>query len=329
VLADYRSRRVIASGGAFAFAVALTIYGLAPSFALLLFASFLLGVAATAMVDATELALVDTVGAEDATAAVARSHLFGAVGDLFGPIVLIAASATAIGWRGAFVASSVVVFAYALWLAASPLPPPAEHDGKQERVRDRVRDLVRDARVWYCGAVALLLGPLDEDFLAFMLARLERTQGLSTATATTIALAWTAGSIVALVITSRQGFRPRPHEYARSCAVVVVAAAGCAIAPTPLLVAASAAVFGYAMCRFFVALMQRILDIRPGQLGTVYAIVSAVEFSGFLLPLGAGKVADAHGIEAGTACYVAIAAALLVLVRIQTRHERLTVSGSR
>jgi predicted MFS family arabinose efflux permease len=320
VLADYRSRRVIATGGAIAFAVALLGFGVAGSFALLVGASFLHGCAATALVDASELALVDLAG-EDAPAAVSRSHLVGAVGDFCGPLLLIVASATGIGWRGAFIAAAVVVAAYAVRVAFLPLPGP-RRDGEHERMREGLLEVIRDRRVWFCGVVAMLMGPLDEPFLAFLLASLERTRDLSTVAATTIALAWTIGSFVALAITSRPGFRTPPRDFVWFCAVVALAAAGCVLAPSPLLVAVCALVFGYAFCRFFVALMTRILDIRPGQLGTVYAVISAVEFSGFLLPLGAGRIADAFGIGAGLACYVLIALLLLGLVWTQARRER-------
>ena len=170
VLADYRSRRVIAAGGAFGFAAALAVYGLAPSFPMLVVASFVLGCAATALCDATELALVDVSG-DDAPAAVSRSHLFGAVGDLLGPVVLIVATATGIGWRGAFLVCAVLVLAYAIWIATLPIPAPRAHE--HERARDGLREVVRDRRVWFCAMVALLLGPLDEPFLAFLIADLE------------------------------------------------------------------------------------------------------------------------------------------------------------
>ena len=251
VLADYRSRRVIAAGGAFGFAAALAVYGLATSFPMLVVASFAHGCAATALCDATELALVDVSG-DDAPAAVSRSHLFGAVGDLLGPVALILATATGIGWRGAFLVCAVLVLVYAIWIATLPIPAPRAHE--HERARDGLREVVRDRRVWFCAMVALLLGPLDEPFLAFLIADLEGGRGMSTEAATAIAVAWTLGSLIALATTSRAGYRCGPRALPRTAALLAAAAAGCAVAPAPFGVAACAFAFGFAAGRFFIAL---------------------------------------------------------------------------
>src|SRR4051812_28714705 len=94
-LADYRSRRVIASGGGFGFSASLLAFALGHSFAALAAASFVLGVAATAMVHACEVALVDLAG-EQLESAIGSASLFGAAGDLLGPLALIVTAA--LGW---------------------------------------------------------------------------------------------------------------------------------------------------------------------------------------------------------------------------------------
>jgi hypothetical protein len=53
--------------------------------------------------------------------------------------------------------------------------------------------------------------------------------------------------------------------------------------------------------------------LRPGQTGTVKAVISTVEFAGFGLPIAYGAIADAHGVATGFACYAATAVALAVL----------------
>ena len=153
---------------------------------MLVVASFVLGCAATALCDATELALVDVAG-DDAPAAVSRSHFFGAVGDLLGPVALILATATGIGWRGAFLVCAVLVLVYAIWIATLPIPPrrvststsaPATVSAKSSAI----------VASWFCAIVALLLGPLDEPFLAFLIADLERARACRPEVATAIAV---------------------------------------------------------------------------------------------------------------------------------------------
>ena len=55
VAADYRSRRVIAAGGAIVSAGALAVIAVADSYGLLLAGAFMVGAASTAMVDTCEI----------------------------------------------------------------------------------------------------------------------------------------------------------------------------------------------------------------------------------------------------------------------------------
>ena len=56
--ADRASRRLIAGGGAFGFALSLALFAGARSFGALVVAGFVMGLASTAMVDGAEVALV-------------------------------------------------------------------------------------------------------------------------------------------------------------------------------------------------------------------------------------------------------------------------------
>ncbi len=79
--------------------------------------------------------------------------------------------------------------------------------------------------------------------------------------------------------------------------------------------------FGFGIIGFWTALQARVLKLRPGQAGTVSAVVSTIEFSGFLIPIGIGIVVDAHGLRAGLACYAVLALLLLVLVAADRSRE--------
>src|SRR5262249_13380828 len=177
-----------------------------------------------------------------------------------------------------------------------PPPHPEEHETTPA---GGLRAVARDRRVWFYGFLCLLLGPLEEPFVALLLSYLQRVRGLSPGGATAIALAWSIGAMVALASTSRAGYRPTARALPRAAAIIAGAAFACVVVPWPLAIALCSAGSGFGMCRFFVAVMARIIDIRPGQLGTVSAVVTTIEFTGFLFPLAAGVVADARGITAG------------------------------
>ncbi|RPI04406.1 MAG: hypothetical protein EHM63_10050 [Actinobacteria bacterium] len=100
----------------------------------------------------------------------------------------------------------------------------------------------------------------------------------------------------------------------RPAVTVAVAVTLVALAPSALLVLPGALVFGFGIIGFWTALQSRVLKLRPGQAGTVSAVVSTIEYSGFLLPIGIGAVVDAHGLRAGLGCYAILAGLLLALV---------------
>src|SRR5215471_20823876 len=95
---------------------------------------------------------------------------------------------------------------------------------------------------------------------------------------------------------------------------MAVSAIGLVVLPSPALLASSAFAFGVAMAMFWTTVHAQILQLRPGQAGSVNAVVSTVEFSAFGLPILYGAVADRAGVHAGMACYALTAVALAVLV---------------
>ena len=107
----------------------------------------------------------------------------GSIGDLAGPAVIVAAAWFGFGWQAPFLLAAVLMAAYGVWLARSPLPPPHHHDERESPHR-AVASILRDRRVWLFGVMAMLLGPLDEPFLAFLIAHLQRTDGMSRTLAT-------------------------------------------------------------------------------------------------------------------------------------------------
>jgi MFS transporter, FSR family, fosmidomycin resistance protein len=315
IAADYVSRRVIAAGGALWFSAAVAVFATSTSYPMLVAASFVIGVAASAMVDACELALVDVSG-DDLPRMLGASNLMGSIGDLAGPAVIIAAAWLGFGWQAPFLVAAVLMAAYGVWLAMSPLPPPHRHE-EQESPRRALSSILRDRRVWIFGLMAMLLGPLDEPFLAFLIARLQRTDGMSRTLATAVAMLTVVGAAFGALEQARRA-RPNP-PLVRPALLVAGAVTSIALAPIAVLVLPGAVVFGFGMIGFWTALQARVLLLRPGQAGTVSAVVSTIEFAGFLIPIGIGVVVDAHGLRAGIACYAVLA---ILLAAIVVSHRR-------
>ena len=90
-----RFRHILGACASLTIAASLLAFALGHSFWVLVGASFVLGAASTAMVHACEVALIDLAG-DQLERAIGSASLFGAVGDLLGPFVLVVTA-----WRTA------------------------------------------------------------------------------------------------------------------------------------------------------------------------------------------------------------------------------------
>lgn len=307
VAADHRSRRVIAGGGALALAGVLALFAGAASFWMLVVAAFAYGAAATAMVDGAEVALVDATRPGRLRAVLARANLFGALGDLAGPVLLAGAVALGLGWRGSFAVGAVALAAYGWWLAASPLPEPrCDGDpGADSRVEEAEgpagrSKLWRDGRVWRLGLISLLIGPLDEALLGFLIAYLQQGRGLSQTTATLAGGAFVVGGILAYTVVA-----PRLHQRSdRSVLVASAVAMAVSLAvvvgvPATWVIVPAGLAFDVGLSCGWLVLQHQALTLVPGRAGTVGAMVSTIEMGGAVIPLLIGVVADRYGLAAG------------------------------
>lgn len=315
VAADYRSRRAIAGGGAFASAAALLVIGTADSYGLLLAGAFMVGAASTAMVDTCEIALADLAG-DDLEKHLTVQNLWGSVGDLLGPAIVVTVAALGLSWRVSYVVGAGLVLLYGAWLASLPFPPPHPHpDG--HRVGGAVTSVLRDPAVWLAGTAVMLLGPLDEPMLAFLIAHLQQARGLTETGATLIAALSVVGAFVGYATLRRWKNAP-----ALDVALLAMATSALVAAPDALTASGVSLLVGVFLVRVWVALQARVLRIRPGQAGTVKAAVALIETAGWGLPLVAGAVADHANVTAGLGTYAAVAWALAGVTVLLVRASR-------
>jgi MFS family permease len=280
----------------------LFTFGAAPGFAVLVVASFFTGMSAHALISGTELALIDEAG-DAVTAYFARSMVFGAAGAALGPALLILATASGFGWRAAFVACAIPMLAYAVWLLTLAFPAPARPEA---RVARAMRPILRDRRVWYAGLLAFLVGPLQQPFTAFVIAYLQHA-GATASLAISVQVGWVAGSVLAALAASRldteAGGMANP-------ALALLGSTLLALVPIVPVVMLALFVNGFAMTRFFLALKTRVRWLHTDRVGSVGGVVATLEFSSFLLPIGAGALADAFGIGASMLFYALMGASL-------------------
>jgi FSR family fosmidomycin resistance protein-like MFS transporter len=306
VAADRHSRRVIASAGSFGMAGSMLIYACAPSFGLLCVAAVLLGLASTALIDGTEVALVDVAG-DGLRTALARADLLATGGDLAGPAMFAIAVAIGSGWRGAFVIGALLGAGYGALLASLPIPPPADVDDREPLLQS-LRSVARDGRVWRLAFIGICLNPLDEPFVGFVIAH---AHGASWAPSL-IAGGFVVGGVVGLTIVTRLGSGRPDRVVCRIAAVLMlVAIALVTFTASPFVAVAGGAVFAIGMALLWITIQHRELVLLPGQAGAVTAVVAVLELFGFAVPVGIGALADRAGLGAAVAAHALLP--LLVL----------------
>ena len=75
----------------------------------------------------------------------------------------------------------------------------------------------------------------------------------------------------------------------------------------------------------WLAVQHRSLTLRPGQVGTTVAVLGAIEFAGFWIPIAIGAIADHAGLRAALASYAVFGALMVALTsRLASRP---TASG--
>ena len=321
--ADHRSRRVIAAGGAFAFAVSLAMFAIGRSFATLALGAMVMGMASTALVDAAEGALVDLADDEgDLRRWLARANVLATVGDLLGPALLAAVAIAGHSWRVAFGAAAVLMALYAVGLAVAPLPRPTRDGDGEEDGGSALAAVLRDPAVWVFGLIGLLMAPFDEPLVGFTIALLEQERGASSSAANVVALVAVGGGVLAFTVLAR---RVEPVDddrlLLRSVAVMTAAALAIAVVPVVVVIALAALAASVGLGLAWLAVQHRSLTLRPGQVGTTKAVLGLVEGAGFWIPVAIGLVADRSGLAAAVGSYALLGAGIAILARWSARRR--------
>lgn len=332
---DHYSRRVISAGGAFGFALALAMFAVGGSFAVLAAGGFLMGMASTAMVDAAEVALVDIAG-DDLKRHLARSNLLATFGDLLGPTLLVGAVFLGLSWRAAFAVGAGLMTLYAFVLAGAPLPPPSrgevagDDDGDGGLCRPGVMAVLRDPAVWVMGLIGLLMVPFDEPLVGFMIALLEEERGASAGVAAMVAFVGILGGVLAFTVLAKRFDNTDDHRLLMgSVCAMTAGAVVIAVVPVLVVVALGGLVAAIGLSLAWLAVQHRSITLRPGQVGTTNAVLGAIESSGSWLPIGIGVIADRAGLSWALGSFAIIGMAMLALSWRSARRDRVVADRLR
>jgi predicted MFS family arabinose efflux permease len=313
VAADYVSRRWIAALGAVGYGAALLAFGFSHSLLVMIAAAFIWGASSDAFVHGCEVSLTDLAG-DDLPKALSRMNAWAALGDFLGPLTLGLCAALGLGWRGAFIGCGAAMFGYAGWLASRRFPPPRP-SGQLPNPFAGVMAIILDRRVLLLALIMGLFSLLDEPLAAFLIAFMERDHHQSASAANAVVLAWVVGQFAGFSLYDRLVGRRSAGSTLRASAVVMALALPIAIfAPGLAIQAPAALIFGVTSAVFYATLQTAVLSLRPGQAGSVSAVVSLIGMAGMGFPMATGVVSDAFGLSAGVALYAIVPAFVLALV---------------
>lgn len=311
LLADHVDRRRCAVLGTLVIAGCLVAYALAAPFWVLALTTAAVGTASDLLVHSVEASLSE---ADDVRLdkMVALQHALSTIGDVAGPLLLALGAATVLGWQGAFAVTAVAMLAYAAYLWTVPFAPPlAAAAGWREVVADAVT-VARRRDVWRIAVLEMLIAPLDEPFLAFVVARAAAGDRAAWA-AQVLAVAVMVGGVGGSLLVARIGARPIVLRLglAAMFASTVLAAASSAWAVSAVAMTA----LGVGMAVVWADVHVRTLRTVPGRSATVSIVAGTLGSASALVPVLVGLLADRAGLGAGLLVYVGVAGLLALVGR--------------
>ncbi|MCU1504046.1 MAG: hypothetical protein JWM12_3400 [Ilumatobacteraceae bacterium] len=324
LLADHADRRVCAVTGALLVAAGLTTYALGAPFVVLAIATSTLGTASDLLVDSIEAAVSELpdVGGDDddrehrerldhdaLDRVLGRQHALSSVGDLIGPLLLALGASTAVGWRGAFAITALVMVGDAAYLATVDFPAPQDAaTGMRAMVAEAIV-VARRRDVWHLAAIEALIAPLDEPLLAFVVAR-AAADSASEAVAQLLAVAVVVGGVGGSILVGRVGISPRTRR--RGPFVILVGTAAAVLPMSVVVQAVGMAAVGGGLAILWADVHLRTLTLVPGRAATVSTVVGVIGTAAAFVPVITGALADRGGLRVGLIVYLAVAAAVLV-----------------
>lgn len=147
--------------------------------------------------------------------------------------------------------------------------------------------------------------------------------------ATVVALIGVSGGLITFTVLARRSAAIADERLLVMAAMTMtVGVAAMAVVPAAALVAAAAFATSIGLNLGWLALQHRTLTLRPGQVGTTKAVVSAIELVGFVTPVVLGAVADRISLTAAVGL-CAVLGGVLTALAVLSGRRRLAPAGRR
>jgi len=245
----------------------------------------------------------------------ARSNVLAVAGDAAGPLVVAATRAAGLGWRPLFFGVAVLVALYGVVISRLTFPDPVEPTvGGGDIV-----PVHRQATVWLVALAAAATMPLDEAYLATVLAFAEVREGFSSTGAALLGVTFVAGGLVSLTgladVIARTSMSTLLTVSACGLSAVMVVAT---VGPGWVLVPVGLVHSGLLMATWL-ALQTTVMRANPGREGATKVIVEILETASFAIVMAIGVIADRAGLRWAMATFSVVP---LLLVPVAMAYRR-------
>ena len=294
-------RKIILVVAAFIFSGASLLSGIATSFALLMGARLLMGVAEGGVMPISQALVAAEVQPQHRGLAMGAAQNFGAnlLGNFIAPITLTAFALT-FGWRNAFNLAAAPGFVLALlmlWLIRDPVI-----DRKSDRAGEKLSIVAALGlrNVWICVVLSILLVAFLVVFLAFTPLYLVQTRGMDATTESWLIAMWGLPSMAYAFLI------PGSSDYLGRRPIVIAMGAASALIPLSVLFIDGSIwplflffILGATVSGIYPIVMATIPSetVPASQLATVLGLTMGLGeiIGGVASPTLAGYAADAYG----------------------------------
>ena len=301
LLGDAGHRRRLLIAGGILYSLSLVLYASSPGFFALLIAWLIFFPASGAFVSLSQASLMD-IDLKRHAQNMARWNLSGSVGNVAGPLALVAAAALAVGWRGAVLGCALL--ALLMLVAAIRLPgrairPNPGHDAPS--LGQAARAAFRALRKFDVARWQVLLQASDlmlDLFKSFLALYMVDVVGVSETSAALVLAAWIGAGLLGDLLLIPLLERVPSLRYLRiSVAAVLLIYPVFLVAPGMALKLVLASLLGFTTAGWYPILQSRAYSSLPERSGTVIALGNVFGLAAAVMPLGLAAVAATWGLN--------------------------------
>ncbi|MCY3596723.1 MAG: MFS transporter [Rhodospirillales bacterium] len=300
IVGDMGHRRRLMITGGILYAISIALFALGQGFSVLLVAWLVFFPASGAFVSLAQASLMD-FDLKRRAQNMARWNFSGSMGNFAGPLLLAAASAVAVGWRGAVLACALIAtlaLAPIMRLPARMFRPHPAHDAQS--IGQAALSAIDALRRFEVVRWQVLLQASDlmlDLFKSFLTLYLVDVTGASEASAALLLAAWIGAGLLGDLILIPLLERVRPMGYLRvSVIAVLLVYPVFLLAPNLVFQLLMVGALGFATSGWYPILQARAYASLPERSGTVVALGNVFGLVAAVLPLGLAVAAANWGL---------------------------------